>query len=190
MLASASLLLAGSSRAQTVSDPLPVGGSLVYHLLLFNRVSGTSNRGIGLRFAGRLAIPVGPKTQVGWGGGSWVRISVGDCGLPDCDGYVTSQSEAFVYQLYVQQYVLSKGVFVRGGVGVAETRTLVPENRAFIAVTDRWRGAITTGAGIDLPVARHLYVTPSLDYTVLPGADRAGRELGGALAIGAAVTLH
>jgi hypothetical protein len=173
-----------------MGDPLPVGGSLVYHLLVFNRVSGTSARGIGLRFAGRLAVPVAEKTSVGLAGGSWVRISIGDCGLPDCDGYITAQSEAFVYQLYVQQYVTGKRVFVRGGAGLAETRTLIPEIRGFITVRDRWRGALSAGGGIDLPIARHAYVTPSLDFSVLPGADREARELGGALAVGIAITLH
>ena len=185
-----SVLLTDPAQAQTVGEPLPIGGSLIYHLLVFNRVTGTSNRGIGLRFAGRLAVPVGEKTSVGFGGGSWVRVSIGECGLSDCDGYITSQSEAFVYQLYVQQYVSRRRLFVRGGVGLAETRTLLPTNAAFIAVIDRWRGAFTAGGGIDLAVARHVYITPSLDFTVLPGADRSGRELGSALAVGVAVTLH
>lgn len=190
VLALACLPSSRSLRAQAVEEPLAIGGSLVYHLLIFNRVGSTSNRGVGLRFAGRLAVPVAEKTSIGFGGGSWVRVSVGDCGQPDCDGLVTAQSEAFVYQLYVQQYLSAKRLFVRGGAGLAETRTLIPENSIFIDVIDRWRGALSAGGGIDLPVGRHVYLTSSVDFTVLPGADREAKELGSALAVGLAVTLH
>lgn len=177
-------------RAQASSDPLPVAGSLIYHALLYNRVNGSSTRGLGLRFAGRLSIKVAEQTYVGFGGGSWARVSVGSCDLPDCEGLVTAQSEAYVYHLYVQQYLGGKRLFVRGGAGLAETRTLIPENSVLISVVRRWRGVLSAGGGVDLSLARHVYLTPSLDYTALPGADASSRELSSALALGLAITLH
>lgn len=193
---SALLLAVGSSfwsrplGAQAV-DQLPVSGSLIYHALLHNRVNGAGGQGIGLRFAGRVAIRVAASTYVGFGGGSWVSLTRGDCGLPaDCDGYVGSQSEAFVYHLYLQQYVSGRLLFVRGGAGLAETRTLFPQNRVVIAVVERWRGALSAGGGVDLRMGHHVYLTPSLDFTVLPGADTGAEELGSAVAFGLALTLR
>jgi hypothetical protein len=190
VLVFASILVTRPSRAQASGDPLPVAGSLIYHALLYNRVNGSSTRGLGLRFAGRVSIRLAEQTYVGFGGGSWARVSVGGCDLADCEGLVTAQSEAFVYQLYVQQYLRGKRLFVRTAAGLAQTRTLVPETRAWISVLQRWRGVLSAGGGIDLPLARHVYLTPSLDYTVLPGADGPARELSSALAVGLAITLH
>lgn len=190
VLAVVSMLATRSGLAQAAGDPLPMAGSLIYHALLYNRVTGSSTRGIGLRFAGRISIRLAHRTYAGFGGGSWARISVGECDLPDCEGLVTAQSEAFVSQLYVQQYLGGKRLFIRGGAGFAETRTLVPENSFFISVVRRWRGALSTGGGIDLPIARHVYLTPSLDLTVLPGVDASSRELKSALTAGLAITLH
>ena len=183
------MLLVRPGAAQT-ADPLPVAGSLIYHALLYNRVNGSSTRGLGLRFAGRLAVRVADKTYLGFGGGSWARLTKGECGLsPDCDGY-NAQSEAYVYQLYVQRYLSGERVFLRGGAGLAETRTVLPVDRFVITVTSHWRGALSAGGGIDIPLARHVYLTPSLDYTVLPGAVPEAQELGSALAVGVAITLH
>lgn len=176
--------------AQMRGDQLPVAGTMIYHALIHNKVAGSRSRGIGLRFAGRVALRVSARSYAGFGGGSWVRLIRGECGLPDCDGLVGAQSEAFVYQLYFQHYITENRLFLRGGAGLAETRTLVPENRILIAVIDRWRGALSAGGGIDLHLARHVYLTPSLDFTVLPGADTGARELGSALAIGLGLTLR
>lgn len=176
--------------AQEPEVPLPVSGSLIYNALFLNRVNGAGNRGLGLRFAGRVATRVGARTYLGLGGGSWIRVTRGDCGLVDCNGYVGSQSEAVVYQLYLQQYVTRNQLFVRAGAGLADTRTLFPENRILIAVSRRWRGAVSAGLGADLRIARYVYLTPSLDFTVLPGADTGAYELGSGLAIGVALTLR
>jgi hypothetical protein len=176
-------------QAQAAEDPLPMGGSLIYHAVLYNRVSDNSSRGLGLRFAGRISIRLTERTYVGFSGGSWARVSVDNCDVADCDRLVTAQSEAFVSQVYVQHY-LSRKLFVRGGAGWAQTRTLVPENSFFVSVIQRWRGALSTGGGIDFPIARHVYLTPSLDLTVLPGVDASSRELKSALAAGLAITLH
>lgn len=189
VLAVVSMLATRSGLAQATRDPLPMASSLIYHALLYNRVTGSSTRGIGLRFAGRISIRLTERTYVGFGGGSWARVSVDNCDVADCDRLVTAQSEAFVSQIYVQQY-LSGMLFIRGGAGWAQTRTLIPENSFFISVIQRWRGALSTGGGIDVPIARHVYLTPSLDLTVLPGVDASSRELKSALTAGLAITLH
>jgi hypothetical protein len=181
----------GRLDAQLVENRLPVTGSLIYNALFLNRVYGTNSRGLALRFGGRIAFRVASKTYVGLGGGSWIRITRGDCGgIPDCEGFVSSQSEAIVYQLYLQHYLGRTRLFLRGGAGMGETRTLFPENPLLIAVTRMWRGAVGAGGGIDLRLARYLYLTPSLDFTTLLGADTRAEELGSALALGLALTLH
>jgi hypothetical protein len=178
-----------SLNGQTM-DQLPVTGSLVYHALLHNGVDSAESRGVGLRFAGRIALRMGRGSYVGFTGGSWVSLTVGDFApLAGETEYLGSQSEAFVYLIYVQQYV-SRRVFVRGGAGLAETRTLIPESRVLISVTERWRASTSLGAGMDLPLGPHVYLTPSVDFTVLPGADTDARELGSALALGLAITLR
>jgi hypothetical protein len=177
-------------HAQTVEDQLPVTGSLIYHGLLHNIGYDTEIFGVGLRFAGRMAVRIAPETFIGFGGGSWASLTRGACGLPDCEGVIGSQSEAYIYHLYVQHYVSGRRLFVRGGAGLAQTRTLFPENRILIAVTNRWRGAVSAGGGIDFSIARHVYLTPSLDFTLLPGADTRATELGSALAVGLGITLR
>jgi hypothetical protein len=170
-------------------EHLPVTGSLVYHALLHNGVDSAESRGVGLRFAGRIALRVRRETYVGFNGGSWVSLTVGDFGPEPQTEYLGSQSEAFVYLIYVQQYV-SQRLFLRGGAGLAETRTLIPESRILISVTERWRASMSLGGGADLPLGRHVYLTPSVDFTLLPGADTDARELGSALALGLAITLR
>jgi hypothetical protein len=171
-------------------DQLPVTGSLVYHALLHNGSDSTKSRGVGLRFAGRIALRVSPGSYVGFTGGSWVSLTVGDFApLEGETQYLGSQSEAFVYLIYLQQYV-SRRLFLRGGAGLAETRTLIPVSRGLISVSERWRASTSLGGGVDLPLGRHVYLTPSVDFTLLPGADTNARELGSALALGLAITLR
>jgi hypothetical protein len=177
-------------QAQEPEQPLPVTGSLIYHALFHNVVESAETVGVGLRFAGRLALRVGPRTYAGFGGGSWVTLSRGEVAVVQPQaGYFGAQSEAFVYLLYLQQYVAGR-LFVRGGAGIAQTRTLIPENRVVIRVVERWRGSLSAGAGIDFPLARHVYLTPSVDLTALPGANTRAEELGSALAFGIAITLR
>lgn len=176
-------------QGQTM-DHLPVTGSLVYHALLHNGVDSAESRGMGLRFAGRVALRVRRETYVGFTGGSWLSLTLGGIGPLEAETeYLGSQSEAFVYLIYVQQYV-SRRLFVRGGAGLAETRTLFPTSPVLISVTERWRASTSLGGGVDLPLGRHVYLTPSVDFTLLPGADTDARELGSALALGLAITLR
>ena len=181
---------AQSLAAQEPVARLPVNGSLIYNALFLNRVYGTDTRGFAMRFAGRVATRVARGTYVGIGGGSWVRVTRGDCaGLPDCDRYVGSQSEAIVYQLYLQRYVRRNQLFLRGGLGLANTTTLLPQSR-LILMTRRWRGVLSVGTGVDLRITRYLYLTPSLDLTLLPGTDTRRDELRSCIAPGIGLTLR
>jgi len=180
-----------SLAAQEAVSSLPVSGSLIYNGIIYDRLHGTGSRGGAFRFAGRVSTRWGEETYVGFGGGSWVRVARPDCSaVPDCREFLTVQSEAIIYQIYLQRYVSRKQLFLRAGLGLANTTTLLPENRLFLAVTRRWRSAVSAGAGIDLRIARFLYLTPSLDVTLLPGADTQSDELGSGFAAGLALTLR
>lgn len=184
-------LAARSLAAQEATDPLPVTGSLIYNLVIYDRVPGTQGRAALTRFAGRVAVRVGKSTYVGLGGGSWSRIIGSACTVvAPCDDFATAQSDAIIHQLYLQHYVSRRRLFFRAGVGIASTATLLPENRTVMAFALRWRAALSAGVGTDLRIARFLYVTPSLDVTVLPGADTRAAELRSGIAPGLALTLR
>jgi hypothetical protein len=169
---------------------LPITGSFIYNALIYNRVEEGGDRGGALRFAGRIAGRVSPGTYVGFGAGSWVRETIPSCEVyPDCHDVIAAQSEAVVYQGYVQHYVSRRILFFRGGAGLANTTTLLPQF-PFFEARRRWRAAVTAGAGIDLRLAELLYLTPSFDVTLLPGADTRNEELGTGFAIGLALTLR
>jgi hypothetical protein len=125
------------------------------------------------------------------GVGSWVQAQTSRCAPPaDCGAFADYWSEAIVYQIYLQHSpVALVPAWLRLGTGLANTSTLVP-GRGVIGVSDRWRAALTGGIGADVRVSNHLFVTPSLDYTVLPAVDRRGRELRRALALGIGATIR
>jgi hypothetical protein len=167
-----------------------VSGSLIYNGIAYNRIHDRSSGGIGLRFAGRVAFRVAEHTYIGIGGGSWARGVQSDCTLvPNCRRYLIAQSEAILYHLYIQRYMGSRNIFLRAGSGIAQTRTVTLESR-FMVAEQRWRLAVSTGAGIDLRIARFLYLTPSIDLTVLPGTDTRAQELRSGWALGVALTLR
>jgi hypothetical protein len=180
-----------SAVAQEADTLLPVTGSLIYNAIIYNRLHGTHSRGAAVRFAGRVAARVAGDTYIGVGGGSWVRVAGPSCGdVPGCREFITVQSEAVVYQLYVQRYVSQRLLFLRAGLGLANTTTILPENGSLLKITRRWRAAISAGTGIDLRMASFLYLTPSLDLTVLPGTDTRAQELRSGFAVGLALTLR
>jgi hypothetical protein len=180
-----------SLGAQQVADPLPVTGSLIYNLVIYDRMPRTRGHAAVTRFAGRVAARVGSATYVGLGGGSWSRIVGADCTIVvECNGLATAQSDAIIHQLYAQHYVSRSGLFFRAGAGLASTYTLLPEDRAAMGFTLRWRAALSAGLGVDLRIARFLYLTPSLDVTVLPGTDTRAAELRSGIAPGLALTLR
>jgi hypothetical protein len=171
--------------------PLPVAGTLIYNVLIMSHPPDSRGEDFGARFAGRLAIRAGSRTYVGVAVGSWAQASLGQCAAPvDCGTYADFWSEATVHQVFVQHAPLRRfpGWF-RLGAGFANTSTLVPAGNV-ISVADRWRAAVSAGVGSDLRVVRHVFVTPSVDYTVLPAVERTQRELRHALALGVGVTIR
>lgn len=184
------VLAVPSSAAQETVSSLPLTGSLIYNGVVYNRVHDRPSGGVGLRFAGRLAFRVAEHTYLGVGGGSWARGVQSDCTLvPNCGRYLVAQSEAILYHLYIQRYLGSRNIFLLAGSGIAQTRTVTLESR-FMVAEQRWRVPVSTGAGVDLRIARFLYLTPSIDLTVLPGTDTRAQELRSGWALGLALTLR
>lgn len=171
--------------------PLPVAGTLLYNLLFLSRPPDSPDGGFAARFGGRFALRAAPRTYVGIGVGSWVQARTGRCVDPAvCGTYAVYWSEAVVYQLYAQ-HLPSAPVpgWLRLGIGIANTSTLEPGG-GLIDVYARWRPAVSGGAGADLRIGGHLFLTPSIDYTVLTGVRRRGPELHHALAMGLGVTIR
>lgn len=185
----------GSSPAMAQSPsserPLPFAGTLIYNLLFLSRPPDLHGGGFGARFGGRFAVRVGQRTYVGVGVGSWAQAPTGRCAAPvECGTFVDYWSEAIVHQVYAQYRVSSRlPGWARLGAGVARTSTLVPGG-GVIALADRWRAVVTAGVGADWRLRSHLFLTPSIDYTVLPGVERSGHELRHALALGIGVTIR
>jgi hypothetical protein len=123
--------------------------------------------------------------------GSWAQAQTGRCAAPvECGTFADYWSEAIVYQVYAQHTVsVWFPGWVRLGTGIANTSTLVPDG-GVIDVSDRWRAAVSGGVGADVRIDSHLFVTPSIDYTVLAGVERRGQELRHALALGVGVTIR
>jgi hypothetical protein len=184
---------ASRAMAQDASSerPLPVAGTLIYNVLFLSRPADYHGGGIGARFAGRFAVRVRERTYVGIGVGSWAQAPTGQCAAPvDCGTFADYWSEAVVHQLYAQHTPSSRFPgWARVGVGLAKTTTLVPGG-GVIGLSDRWRAAVTAGLGGDWRLERHLFLTPSIDYTALPGVDPRGPELRYGLALGIGVTIR
>jgi hypothetical protein len=170
--------------------PLPVAGTLIYNVLFMSHPPN-SHGGLGARFAGRFSIRAGSPTYVGVAVGSWAQASLGQCAAPiGCGTYANYWSEAIVYQVFVQHSPWRRFPgWVRLGAGVANTSTLVPAG-GVISVASRRRAAVAAGVGSDLRVMHHVFVTASVDYTVLPAVERTQMELRHALALGVGVTLR
>jgi hypothetical protein len=183
-------LCPGTQASAQFPEQLPITGSVVYNAIIYNQARGTERHDYGFRFAGRVAARVARDTYVGAGVGSWVRQTGSNCYIfTACANRLDAQSEAIVHQVYLQQYLVRHRAFARVGVGPAITSTLQAGGNV-IEYSKRWRPALTTGVGFDLRLARFLYLTPSFDVTVLPGADTAHGELRSAIAPGIAITLR
>ena len=179
------------AQGQGEDRELPVAGTLTYNMLFLSHPPGQENGGFGARFGGRFAIRAGPRTYVGVGVGSWAQAQLGECSAPvECGTFANYWSEAIVYQAYAQHSPSPAFPgWARLGAGIANTSTLLPAG-SVIDVLDRWRAALTGGVGADLRVGGHVFVTPSMDYTLLPGVGRGGEDLRHALALGFGVTIR
>ena len=125
--------------------------------------------------------------------GSWAQAKTRECGAwPGC-AVADYWSEAVVYQAYIQHTPFPRlPVWSRVGVGVAHTWTALPLGPA-AWVQEKWRPALTAGAGLDVGLADHIFITPSIDFTTLRGAGWAQvgyYELRHALALGLGMTIR
>lgn len=178
-----------SSRLSAQSEDLPVLGTLTYNLLDFDTRTAHTAHPRSLRFMGRIAMRVHSGTYVGFAVGSWVRVYEGCVESGVCSPSLYEEySEVVNHALFVQHYLRSRW-FVRGGGGIARTEVLTP-NGSVIATDRHTRASVTVGTGVDLPFARRLVLTPSLDYAVLPGTPAGGPEIHWAVAYGIGVTLR
>ena len=138
---------AAATQSQKASDALPVGGTLTWNVLVYGGDHGSS-----FRFAGRAMARIGNGWYLGFGVGSWALFS-GDL-VAGGPSLVTTQSEAVVYQAFAQLYVWKQLVFTRAGVGLGQTRTLVPAGTVGLGTVGLaeildWRPALSAGVGID-----------------------------------------
>jgi len=189
-LSFALLVCARLGAAQSSPAPLAVGGTLGYNLLRFNRTAYAEGRAWSGRFAGRLAITVRRDLALGFGVGSWARETAAPClATGECPQGLSDLGQAIITQAYAQYYPAARAGFVRGGIGLANTRTLLPDDEQMRRIS-RWRAALTCGGGADLRIANRLYLTPSLDYTVILGTHGETPELHSALGLGVGITVR
>jgi hypothetical protein len=185
------ITLVSSAAAQggPVENPLMFSGTLIYNLLFINSPPETSG-GVGARFAGRLAFRAARSTYVGVGVGSWSRATRATCSSVGCGAAVESWSEAVIYQVYAQRGLLQRvPIWVRAGVGVGNTSTLEP-GAGVIRLDERWRTAVSLGAGADIRLRGHFYSTVSADFTLLPRVDSQAQELRHAVSLGLGFTIR
>lgn len=179
---------AAAMQGQEADDALPVGGTLTWNVLVYG-----GEHGSGFRFAGRAMARIGDDWHVGFGVGSWAVFS--GALVAAGPSLVTTQSEAVVYQAFGQLNVWKQLVFTRAGVGIGQTRTLVPAGTVGLGTVGlaellHWRPALSAGVGIDIPLTRHTYFSPTVDYTYLRGVPAGSVELHQAWAFGLGLTVR
>jgi hypothetical protein len=178
-----------AAQGGSSDEPLLFSGTLIYNLLFINSPPETSG-GVGARFAGRLAFRAARSTYVGVAVGSWSRATRAACSSLGCGAAVENWSEAVIYQVYAQQGLRQQvPVWARAGVGLGNTSTLEP-GAGVIRLDERWRTAVTVGAGVDIRLKGHFYSTLSADFTLLPEVDSRSQELRHAVSIGLGFTIR
>jgi hypothetical protein len=167
---------------------LPIAGTMTYNALQISPQQGRTGLPLGWRFIGRVALPVTSRLYAGLAVGSWTREYHACATADGCPNALSDYAEAVNHSLYVQGY-LSPMVFTRAGVGFARTETLRPDQSA-IASVYHWRHSVTFGAGYDLRVRRGLYVTPSVDYAILPAVQSGASEIRWVVAYGIGLSVR
>lgn len=194
----ASALVAAPLQLAAQSPPagLQLQGTAAYNHIWNQSATPTGDSGTkSLRFSGRIALRFAPRAYAGVAMGSWEYAT--RYGASDAGGLLDSEvSTAVVVSSYAQWYPLARaGLFVRGGVGIASSRTYQP----YTAVSAGPAGAIlrhvttrpsvTAGAGFDVAIRAHLAITLSGDFTTLAGAQ-SGQEARSALLAGVGLTVR
>lgn len=189
--AGASLLSA--TRVEAQSADLPAQGTAAVTFLFH----GTGADGLGGpaygRWSGRVGLRVVEGLYIGVGGGSWevpiVVLTGGPNGPHVAEDSLSNLAAAVTYGAYGQLYPAhSLGLFMRGGLGLANTSTYYPFGNV-IYKQSATRFSLTAGVGWDIRVKRPFYITPAVDYTRLTGVP-AGPELSSALALSLGLTIR
>jgi hypothetical protein len=188
---------ASSAQAQGTSAPLPITATLLFNALLYETPVGLEGGPLLTgRFAGRVGVRITPRSFAGFAVGSW-QLGDAHCVRAGCDGgresFVTVNREAVVLQLYGQVYPTRRlPLFVRAGAGIGHTYTLKPDGAFGLYMVGRTNQYLVAslGGGLDLRLARHLYLTPSLDYTTMLGVEATSDDLRSALAMGVGLTVR
>lgn len=179
---------------QALDERLPITATVLFNALAYDTPAGLESGALTTgRFAGRIGVPLSPALTVGFSVGSWQHadgfcITSDDCGW-QAPAALTVNREAVLLQSYIQ--VPPRGglpLFVRGGMGLGHTATFTPAGLHMVRRVNVYL-SLAGGAGADLRLVRSLYLTPSIDYTVMPAVTEASNDLRGALAIGLGLTV-
>jgi hypothetical protein len=184
------LLMSGQAHAQIHGEELGLQWTAAYNVI-WNGTADGSDPFVraSQRFSGRVAARVAHGLYIGASVGSWqiIAVPIGDgSAIP---GLVSLVGTAVLASAYGQAYPFHRaGVFVRGGVGYAQTATYYPDVE-FIFEDSHTRATVSGGLGIDVAINRHFAVTPSLDYTYLLGTG-VMREMKTGLLVGLGLTVR
>ena len=181
---------------------LPVGGTISFNLFragLPQRADGWQPSAyIGNRFGGRLAVPVGGGFALGLSVTSWEAddVSATACaGRRACEHWLVFRGEAFATVAFAQRH-FGRRLFLRAGAGPVRSdsyRTDEPGDTfatGLIRAERRERFGLTLGAGVDVAVAEHIFVTPSVDAYRLVAVGDTDRELKSAVVVGVGLTIR
>lgn len=190
-----------SGQANDSSIPLPISGTMSLNFAYSwvpPRPAGwpSDTKFVGTRFGGRIAVLVTRSMRIGFAVASWEVSDVQgtSCtGGQACEKLLPFHGQAVATTAFAQWQV-GYAVF-RGGMGlVRSTRDLPGEVGRATEGLIRRRGAdrfgISAGGGINVPVGRHIYLTPSVDLVWMPTISAASQELRWAVLMGLGLTVQ
>lgn len=177
----------GFAPCGLVAQEVRLGGTVEWNYVRYNALPGTNLRGGYLAPAGRLFLQITNRWSVGVALSSWAR----NAQSPGLDGVLTHREEAGLRQIYAQLSPISSrtAFFVRTGLGIANMESLVP-NGGLIDSKTTTKVLVTLGAGYDVRLARHVFLTPAIDGGRILGIEQPIHEISGGLSFGLGVTIR
>jgi hypothetical protein len=187
LLAVAVMTISNGASAQDIGK-LPVSIVVDWSFVRYDRPVGTAGSQTGTRFGGGALVAIGHSWFIGLRATSWVR-SIEES--PGSDQILASRAEADLYHLLLERIVPVGrfGIVLRGGAGLAHSESLTGSGVS-IQRFSRWRSTVLAGAGLDIKLQDHLYLTPGLSYTAILSSDPTHRELRHGFSVGLALTLR
>ena len=197
-------LVGGCAKAVAAQDHvrLPLTGTMSINTVysrLPARPGGFQppSRFVGTRFSGRLAIPLESLWYLGLAVNSWEAEDVTQMHCVNggtCENWAIFWGQALATTFFIQRHIgLS---LVRVGVGpVRSDRHTADDTETFyvpglIRSSHDFRIGTTLGAAFNIPIADHVFATPSVDGFWLPTVSNSERELDWAILIGFGVTVR